>query len=202
MLAVGNAMFLLIPSPSKTRFLHPGKVIESDCTSFTAEFENAVAPEIGSDVNAFCEVNGQFYQQGAIVREIRPGVMVVIAFSRSGEVVSAENRQTFRVNVAAADIQAAVGRESACTVVDVSPEGFAAVTSKKVDVGSIVPIKLHGEGHALEAPARVQTMRQRPDGKFRYGFLVPRNNVLARKSLQQLSATMQRLHLKRIRGAA
>ncbi|MGA2583592.1 MAG: PilZ domain-containing protein [Tepidisphaeraceae bacterium] len=202
MLAVGKSMFLLIPSPSKTKFLHPGKVIESDCTRFAAEFEDAIAPEVGSDVNAFCEVNGQFYQQGAIVREIRAGLPVVIAFGRNGEVVSAENRQTYRVNVAASDISAAVGRESACAVLDVSPEGFAAVTSKKVSLGSIVPIKLHGEGHALEAPARVQTMRERPDGKFRYGFLVPRNNVLARKSLQQLSAAMQRLQLKRIRGAA
>jgi hypothetical protein len=102
----------------------------------------------------------------------------------------------------ATEITVGVGREKSCPVVDVSTEGFAAVTGKKVGLGSVVPVKLNGEGHFFETTARVQTMRERPDGKFRHGFLVPRNNLPARKALQQLTAAMQRLQLKRIRGAA
>ncbi|MGA3068372.1 MAG: PilZ domain-containing protein [Tepidisphaeraceae bacterium] len=202
MLARGQAMFLLIPSLSKTKYLHPGKVIESDGSSFTAEFEEAIILELGSDVIVFCEVNRKFCQQGAIVREIRSSPEVGIIFERCGEVVSAEGRESYRVSTAATEITAGVGRESACPVLDVSNEGFAAVTAKKLNLGSIVPIKLHGEGHTLDTTARVQTLRERPDGKFRYGFLVPRDDVAARKFLQRLTAAMQQMQLKRIRGVA
>jgi hypothetical protein len=202
MLAKGQDMFLLIPSPSKKKYLHTGKVIESNSTSFTAIFEDGIAPEVGSDVIAFCEVNKRFCQQGAIVREIRSEPEPAIVFDRSGEVVSAESRESYRVSTAATPMTASVGPETNCPVLDVSNEGFAAVTAKKLTLGSVVPIKLRSEGQTFEATARVQTLRERPDGKFRCGFLVPQSETAARKSLQQLTALMQREQLKRIRGAA
>ncbi len=202
MLAKGQSMFLLLPSPSKTKYLHPGTVIKSDRTSFTAIFEDAITPELGSDVIAFCETNRRFCQQGAIVREILLTPQNAIVFERSGEIVSAESRESYRVSTAATDIIVGIGRETACQVLDVSNEGFAAVTASKLALGSVVHIKLHGEDHALETTARVQTLRERPDGKFRCGFLVPQSDAAARKTLQQLTSLMQRLQLKRIRGVA
>ncbi|HEX4054591.1 MAG TPA: PilZ domain-containing protein [Tepidisphaeraceae bacterium] len=202
MLAVGNAVFLLIPCPSKRRILHPGIVIESDSTSFVAEFEYPVAPAVDSDVNAYCEVNGKFFQQGARATEIRTGPSCVIVFRRTSEPVSAESRQTYRVSLVAADFIARVGKETQCQVLDISPEGFSAITSKKLDLGSVVQIKVSGEDQTFEAPARVQTVHERSDGKFRYGFLVARKNIAARKTMQLLSVTMQRLQLKRLRGVA
>ena len=53
----------MIPSPSKGRILHPGKVIESNSTSFVVEFAEPIAPAVDSDVNVYCEVNGKFFQQ-------------------------------------------------------------------------------------------------------------------------------------------
>jgi hypothetical protein len=202
MLASGQPMFLLIPSPSKTKYLYPGTVIKSDRTSFTAKFEDAIMPEVGSDVIAFCESNQKFCQQGAKVREILVGDEVGIVFERVGEVVSAESRESYRVSTAATEMTVGVGKESTCPVLDLSNEGFAAVTAKKLTLGSVVPVTLHGEGHALETTARVQTVRERPDGKFRCGFLVPRDDAAARKTLQQLTSLMQRLQLQRIRGVA
>lgn len=202
MLAVGNAVFLLIPSPSKRRILHPGVVIESDSTTFVAEFEYPVAPPLDSDVNAYCEVNGKFFQQGARVTEIHTGTSCVIVFQRVGEPVSAESRQTYRVSLVAADFIAQVDKETQCQVLDISPEGFSAITSRKLNLGSLVQIKVAGEGQTFETPARVQTVKERSDGKFRYGFLVPHENIAARKTMQLLSVTMQRLQLKRLRGVA
>jgi hypothetical protein len=202
MLFVGNAVFLLIPSPSKRRVLHPGKVIESDATGFVAEFEETIAPPAGVDVNAYCEVRGKFFQQGAVVMEIRTSKPCIIAFRRNGEPVSAENRQTYRVSLVTAEFVADVEKIPACQVVDISPEGFAAITSRKLSLGSIVKIKLSGEGEKFEALARVQTVQERPGGKFRYGFLVPASNGDARKKMQKISMEMQRQQLKRLRGAA
>ena len=200
MLLVGNAVFLLIPSPSKKRVLHPGIVIESDSTSFVGQFEDAITPPLESDVNAFCEVNGKFFQQGAAISELRPGN--VIAFRRMGEVVSAESRQTYRVSVASSDFVARIGKRSPCALIDISPEGFAAIVSDRLNLGSVVQVKLEAEGQTLDTPARVQTLKELPSGEFRYGFLVPQKNIAARKALQIISAQMQRLQLKRLRGAA
>jgi hypothetical protein len=202
MLAVGNAVYLLIPSPSKKRVLHPGKVVESDATSFVAEFEESITPTVNGDVNAYCEVRGKFFQQGAIVTEIRTNNPCVICFRRNGEPVSAESRQTFRVSLVTSEFVVDVDKEPGCQVVDISPEGFAAITKKKLSLGAVVKIRLTGEGETFEATARVQTVQERGAGKFRYGFLVPQNNAAARKKMQLISAEMQRLQLKRLRAAA
>jgi len=202
MLSVGNAVHLLIPSPSKRRVLHPGKVIESNATSFVAEFEETINPAVDSDVNAYCEVRGKFFQQGAVVSEIRTSDPCVIAFRRGGEPVSAESRQTYRVSLVTAEFVVDVDKEPGCQVLDISPEGFAAITKRKLNLGSVVKIRIAGEGHTFEASARVQTVQERGAGKFRYGFLVPESHVVARKKMQQISMEMQRLHLKRLRGAA
>lgn len=180
----------------------PGKVIESDATSFVAEFEETIAPPVDGDVNAYCEVRGKFFQQGAVVVEIRTSKPCVIVFRRSGESVSAENRQTYRVSLVTAEFVVDVDKESGCQVVDISPEGFAAIISRKLNLGSLVKIKLNGEGQTFEASARVQTVQERGGGKFRYGFLVPQDNAAARKKMQQISMETQRLQLKRLRGAA
>lgn len=196
-------MFLLIPSASNARYLYPGKVIQSNSATFSAQFEDPISPQIASDVTALCEVNGKFFQEGAVVLDVVKGLENCFAFARSGEIVSAESRQTYRVSVAANDdVTLVVGRDASCPVLDVSPEGFAAVTAKQLNLGSVVPITLIGDVHTVHGTARIQTVRERRDGKFRYGFLVPRNDLQARKALQQLSAAMQRRQLKRIRGAA
>jgi hypothetical protein len=202
MLAVGNAVHLLIPSPSKKRILFPGQVIESTPVSFVAKFADPIAPPMGSDVNAFCEVNSKFFQQGAIVLEVRPGIENIIAFRRTGEVVSAESRQTYRVSVVTEGFTARLDKRRGCDVVDISPEGFAVVVKDRMSLGSVLQIHMDCEGKVVEAPARVQSVKDLPNGQFRYGLLVPRNNIPARNALQRIAADMQRLQLKRIRGAA
>jgi hypothetical protein len=202
MLSVGNEMYLLIPSLSKRRVLHPGKVVESNATSFVAEFEESIALPVDSDVNAYCEVRGKFFQQGAVVTEIRTSEPCVIAFRRNGEPVSAESRQTYRVSLVTSGFTVDVDKERGCQVVDISPEGFAAITSTKLDLGSVLRIRLTGEEQTFETSARVQTVRETSAGKFRYGFLVPQSNRAARNTMQQISVAMQRRQLKRMRGAA
>jgi hypothetical protein len=204
MLAAGTEMFLLIPEETNGRILHPGKVIESDAIGFLAEFDATIAPAVGSDVNAYGEVRGKFFQQGAKVAEIRAAEgKCVLAFSRVGDPVSAENRQTFRVSVVSANITAKVGKEKNCPVVDVSPEGFGAIAKTELRVGALVPIEFQHGGHLVSGPARVQTVKRRPDGKFRYGFLATSDRKgQARSSLQQITSLMQRAQLRRLAGAA
>ena len=202
MLAVGNTVHLMIPSPSQIRILHRGEVIESDSISFVGKFAEPIAPPVDSDVVAFCEVNGKFFQQGAIVAEFRLGPVNIIAFRRNGEPVSADSRQTYRVSVVSNGFTAAVGKIRKCSVVDISPEGFAAIVTDRLDLGSVLTVKLDCDGRTVESPARVQAVKDLSSGQFRYGFLVPRSKITARNALQKISADMQRMQLKRLRGAA
>jgi hypothetical protein len=203
MLNAGNSMFLFVPNANNERILHPGKVIESDRQNFVVEFEKIVPLTSGSDVNAYGEIRGKFHQQGAIVGEIRQQEpSSVVAFTRVGEPVSAENRQMYRVCVVNSGIRVRIANQDHCNVVDISPSGFAAVADGEFRMGWLVEINLKHEGKTVAAMARVQTIKERPDGKFRYGFLVPQNNVTARKMLEQVSHSIQRLQLRRFAGAA
>jgi len=204
MLAAGTEMFLLIPEDANGRILHPGKVIESDAMGFVAEFEAAIAPASGSDVNAYGEVRGKFFQQGARVTEVRSAdARSIVVCTRVGEPVSAENRQTFRVSVVSANIMAKVGKQKNCSVVDVSPEGFGVIAKGELQVGMLVPVEFQHAGHVVNAPARLQTIKRLPSGKFRYGFLATADKKgEARRSLQQITSLMQRDQLRRLAGAA
>jgi hypothetical protein len=204
MLAVGSEMFLLVPAESKQkRILHPGKVLESNDTHFVAEFEQAISPALESDVVAFGERNTKFFQQGAIVRELRlPGDKPVFMFERVGDAVSAEQRQIFRVSTVTSGIVALVGKEKGCRVVDISPEGFGTVCKTALELGSLVKVSFQYEHELLSTMARVQTAKQRHDGSYRYGFLAPDRNSDARKMLARLAGQFQRMQLRRLSGAA
>lgn len=202
MLAVGKPMYLMVPSDFNERVLHLGKVLECTQLDFVAEFQEAIAPTTGSELLSFAEVNGKFFQQGAYVIDVKqPGPKPVILMGRDGEMVSAEQRQAFRVSVASVDMDARLGNERHCRVLDLSAEGFGAIAESEFSLGSLIHVAVTYEGQtAFSTTARVQTARKRPDGKYRYGFLAPDKKSIARKAMQQLSTTIQRLQLRRLAG--
>lgn len=173
MLAIGTSMLLLIPSKSNHRVLHPGEVIESDSERVVCRFEEAIAPAEGSDVIAFGLMNGQFLQQAVRVIANVPGINTcTIELLRTGEAVSAEQRQAYRVSVVTSDVYARIGKEQACPVIDISAEGFGAIASGDYKLGSSVPVSFTIDKLTIDTTVRVQTARTRPDGTCRYGFLV------------------------------
>lgn len=203
MLAAGTDIFVLIPNAANTRVLHPGKVLEVDAQHVVAEFDDSITPAAGSEVIVYGNYLGKFYQQGAAVIELRTaGLKPIIGFSRIGDAVSAEQRQIYRVTVALSGIVANLGKERSCQVVDMSPEGFGAISAKEHKLGSTIEIAMVCEGQDITAMARIQTCKKRYDGKFRYGMLIPDRKNPARKSLELASASIQRQQLRRLSGAA
>jgi hypothetical protein len=196
-------MFLFIPNDTNNRVLHPGKVVESSNDAFVGEFAEPVRPEPLSAVNAYGDVNGKFYQQPAIVAELRQDLPTsIIAFDRAGPPVSAENREIFRVCIAMADIMAKFERENGCPVMDISPVGLAVVSAQVHQLGASINVAFRYDGCAVSTTARVQTVQQRPDGRFRYGLLALGKNTDAHRALQQITMSMQRQQLRRLAGAA
>jgi hypothetical protein len=203
MLARGSEMFLFIPNDTNNRVLHPGRVVESNANSFVGEFAQPLRPEPLSAVNAYGDINGTFYQQPAIVADLRQALPTsIIAFDRAGPPVSAENREIFRVCVAMADINAKLESESCCPVMDISPVGLAALSAKEHKLGADVNVVFRYDGWAVSTTARVQTVKERPDGRFRYGLLALGKNTDAHRALQQMTMSMQHQQLRRLAGAA
>lgn len=203
MFAPGNQIFLFIPTGAKQRVLHPGRIIEATAENVVALFEEKIRPTVGAQVNVYGHVNGKFFQQAASVAALlADGATPTIAFNLAGQPVSAEGRQVFRVSTAAADILTCFGDEKRCKTLDVSAVGLGLVAGDEHKIGATLPVALEHEGQKITTAARVQTIKQRDDGAFRYGLLVTQNDKDALRALQQLSGAIQRKQLRRRSGAA
>jgi hypothetical protein len=84
----------------------------------------------------------------------------------------------------------------------VSSEGFAAITRREYAIGSTIRVEFSFQAQTVCTNARVQTLKLRPDGKFRYGFYVAEKGSPARKALSAISLAVQRQQLKRLSGTA
>ena len=97
-MVLGQAMFLQVPNASNKRVLAAGKVAESTADKFTVAFEEKLQLESGLQTLVFFEMRGKFFQQGANLLEINTeNAEPIHCFQKVGEIVSAEQRQTFRV---------------------------------------------------------------------------------------------------------
>jgi len=199
MFQVDKAVFLLIPGEHRERILHQGRVLESTAESIVAEFADPITLPAGTDVNLYADFRGKFYQHGASVIAFQQSRPSIYAFKKVGEPVSAESRGSYRVSTVTLEITARIAMEACCKIVDISPEGFAAITAQDYPIGSVVDSTLVCEGLSCAGPARVQTLKVLPNGNRRYGFLaVDKKGSAMRKVLGQITATVQRLQLRRL----
>lgn len=197
MLSIGAPIFIIVPDESNEPVLHPGKVLESDACTIVAEFDHMQALPRGFNVHTYIQSGGKFYRQKAIVKEtdrVQPNP--VMTFERVGPQVSAEKRGSYRARISRVTLIAQIGEEKRCTVTDISPEGFGAISRRAWDFGSTLPIRIEYEGQVLEGPARMQSISKLADRKYRYGFLVPERNAKMRRSLERIAFMIQRLHLR------
>jgi hypothetical protein len=217
MFSLGVPVFAWAPGRSKQRVLNPGKVVEiaEGGQVVTAKFEDELNLDPEESVQLFVEFRGKFFQQGATTigkpntecppdacasRETQPNTF---DFRRVGEPVSAESRCSYRVSVVSAGIEAVIGpKKSRCPVVDVSPEGFAVILPAAPTIGTNLPVNWSVDGTTVDGTARVQTIKQLKNGTFRVGLLMPEKKSPARRALEKLSITLQRMQLKRLAGAA
>lgn len=227
MLPSQTSVYLLVPNESNERVLHPGRVVvlEGDDQLVIEIAATVLLPASGTGVNLFFEQGTKFMQQGATLIEAREPMAVAttteapasgeqpgteapaeptraICIRPEGKPVSAESRGSYRVSVAALEIPARVEKERDCRLVDVSPEGFAAVMRTNHRLGTVVKVKTEYEGEHLDGRVRVQTVKPLAGGKFRIGFLCPSTEATMRRSLQKLTSAVQRAQLQRLRRSA
>ena len=93
----------------------------------------------------------------------------IIGFETTGEPVSAEGRQSFRVSTATSGLTARIGEE-ACPLLDISATGIAVISRATHLPGETVPVSISYDGRSYSGTARVQGIRKLPDGRIRFGL--------------------------------
>ena len=209
MLEIGGAFFLQVPDESTERILHPAKVVGLTGNILTAEIEDR---EFGitefhhiverEDLFIFFEARNSFLRQAACVLKIlddepRP----TIEFETTGEPVSADSRQHYRVSTVTAGLTAKLAGEDQCPLVDVSCTGFSAISSRNYAFGSLVEATLIYQGEEYNDKVCVQSIRVLGKDRIRYGLCCLEDRASAGnmpRGLQLMTVLLQSEQLRRL----
>ena len=201
--APGTGFFIQIPDESNQRVLHSAVVQEFEEDTYTAELQEAeVLFEYRQDIFVYYEYKNESMRQPACIDNIPVSPFdVTFAFKFTGDAVSAERRQCFRVSTLRAEVTATFGGEEACTVIDVSATGLALTAAKLYKCMEIIDTTVLFEGEIFSGQVRVESVRKLNNDRFRYGLHCIKNfanNEKLLKGLQHISAAVQRQHLRRL----
>ena len=206
MLEPGMKMFLNFPNESKTLILHPGTTGEAGESGYTVELEESdLAVEAGQDVFVYYELNRKLVKQAArIDAAMNNAAALTIGFQITGDIVSAENREWYRVSTVLDDLTADFGPERTCPLLDVSSVGFAVEATERYEIGNTLAATLHFQGKHFAGKARVQSVRELGGGRIRYGLHSLTDRLSGgnlRKGQQLISAAVEREQLRRLAGS-
>lgn len=205
--APGTGFFIQIPDESNQRVLHSVVVQGFEENSYTAELQDVeMLLECSQDIFVYYEHKNEFMRQPAcvdIIADTPSGR--TFAFKFTGDAVSAERRQCYRVSTVMANVTAVFGDEKGCAVVDVSATGFALIAAKQYKASVIIATTVQFENEKLNGQVRIESVRELNDDQFRYGLHCLKSNTndeMLLKGLQQISASVQRQHLLRMSRAS
>jgi hypothetical protein len=206
MLTSETKMFFSIPSESRKLILHPATVREATESGHTAELEESNVPfEAGQDLFVYYERRRKFTKQAARIDAVMQNdPTLVVGFQLTGEPVSAESREWFRVSTVMSGLAADFGPETGCPLLDVSSVGFAVEATQTYKIGDVVTATLRFQDKQFSGKARVQSIRELDGGRFRYGIHSIEDKASGgdlRKGQQHISAAVEREQLRRLAGS-
>lgn len=170
---------------------------------FDAEHEPPEPLADGHDVLVLFNGPKGFMQQPACVT-IRPADEgpIMYGFVTTGDAVSAENRDMFRIGVALADYKAEVDAADTCKVADVSVLGIAVLSEHLYELGQVVEVSFTLEGETFTGRCRVKSIKPLAVGA-RYGLLCLNGADAGdlENGLRKLTMDAQRSQLRRMSRA-
>ena len=172
MFDIGDGFFLETPTKSKTRILHPAKILGTKEGGYTAEIEEADVPlDERAEFLIYFEVKTKFVKQAATVEAVcadEPNS--IIEFVTVGEPAAAESREYFRVSTITLDRTATLGEQTDCKLLNVSATGFSVLSTSRFDIGSMVNASISDEGKSYSGRVCVQSIRLMDKDQIRYGL--------------------------------
>ncbi len=147
----------------------------------------------------FYEINRCFMQQPvrvlSVVEKKRDDAetRIRLELETTGDPISAENRECYRVSCYSADVEAQFGEDpEMCEVLDVSATGFAIFSDAEYTVGQTLQATLYHNGTPVHGTAVVQSYRAFGK-KNRYGLrAVDDERPKFRRDLSRIYLVVQR----------
>ena len=188
--------------------LYPGKVSATTDKGYNAVFEGgAFSLEDGADVLVFYEIDRHFMQQPvqviSVVEKKRDDgeTRIRLELETTGDPVSAENRECYRVSCYSADVEVQLGEgPERCEVLDLSAVGFAIFSDTEYAVGQTLQATLYHNGTPVHGTALIQSYRAFGK-KNRYGLRAvddARPNARLKKDLSRINLAVQREQAARL----
>ncbi len=207
-LAVDSDIFLQITDSSRRRVLRPARVVGARDDVFTAaleeDYDEDLAAEACRDFLVLFQHEQKFLQQSATVVDVfADGQTAMLTFKTTGEPVSAENRQCYRVSAFAAGLTVELGDEPDCPLLDVSCTGFSVFARRNRDIGSVIDAVFSFESVEYAGQVCVQGRRPSNGGRIRYGLHCVENTCSEGRmphGLLKMSVSLQREQLRRLAG--
>ncbi len=207
LLSIGGAFFLQLPDEFPGPILHAAKVVGVEGNTYTAELEEH-GPDIaeGQDLLIFYEARRDFLQQAAhILKILGDEPTSTIEFETTGEPVSTQSREFYRVSTVTAGLTAELAGEDRCQLLDVSCTGFSVISSRDHVIGSIVEATLSYLGEKYNGKVSVQSIRELSKGRIRCGLYCLEDRASAGnmlRGLQVMTFSLQSEQLRRLAGTA
>jgi hypothetical protein len=205
MISTSTELFFQFPSETSRRILHPVEVVETDAGGVTVRFlEEGLVPEPGQDVLVYFEIGREFMQQSArVVGVMETEPACVFALQITGEPVSAEGRECYRARTIFLEIPVDFGDERGCPLQDISATGLAVAAVGRHSIGEALTVRFQHESTVAQGTVCVQSVRELPSGRFRYGLHSigrEKSDQEFRDALNKISLSVQRLQLRRLSG--
>jgi hypothetical protein len=224
--AIGSEIYVQFATESKKRILHPANVRRTTSDGYLIQMlETDVSFNVGGEVRLFFDDKRTFMQQPARVDaqldavemdgetpEHVPSMGVLLAgdandgptlaIATTGDAVSAEGRECYRVLTVFSDYVATTAGEADCSVLDVSATGFAVICTQRHDSAATIEVTVSHEGDDVTGNVVVQSERELADGRYRYGLHCAdsRGSAALLKMLQRISLAVQRAQARRLSG--
>lgn len=207
MLKTDSELYIQNPTVTDRRSLHIGTVTESGPETMTLSFEDVrFELEADQEIVIYYTVKRKFMQQAAKVveaLETETEHAQIVVVKTSGDAVSAEGREHYRVSTVSADIKARLGKEKDCTLVDISATGFAVICHKEHALGSTDEAAVHYGDETYEGTVCIQSVRDIGRGRIRYGMRYLDDEASAgtlKTGLRKVSIAVERQLLKNQSG--
>ena len=205
MLNISTELHIQDTTKTDKRGLVRGVINEEKSGGFVGSFEEARFTVMADqEIVVFFEQRRKFMQQAGRVIEVQSGQTgLTFAFETIGEAVSAEDREFYRTSAVSAEIDASIGVETSCRMVDVSATGFAYIGKKEHAIGATIDAMVSHEGKEFSGTMSVQSVRDLGILGIRHGVRYLENEADAgtlRNGLQMISLKVEREMLQRKSG--
>lgn len=197
-------IFFRLPGEGSRRVLHPARILASTPRSCTAQLLEPATIAPDADLHVLYKVASRFVQCPIRIEAIVEGPEgPVVSFFPSGDAVSANSRECFRVSTAVSRLTATLGDEPACPVMDLSAAGLSIVSNRAHAIGDRLDVAISYQGHTYTGAACVQSAKDLGRGRTRYGLLCLKGragegNLSA--GLGIICSAIQLMQLRRLAG--